>query len=159
MRAVRSHCGSSWLTAFARGLALAILCHASLAASVAAADDHANRYPAIPPGEERLIASMLGRARLVRDCKLISGGVEYTIIKATYDCPRGHVSLELGHPASATDESTQTGKFAITLLSGSPPPGFQDAVLSLIQSRETHFVWTWAEDAVAEEDTSDYQAQ
>ena len=98
MRAVRSHPGSSWLTTFARGLALAILCHASLAASVAAEEDQANRYPAIPPGEERLIASMLGRARLVRDCKLISGGVQYTVIKATYDCPRGQVSLELGHP-------------------------------------------------------------
>ena len=156
MRAVRSHRRSSRLTTFARGLALAILCHASLAASVAAEDGNANRYPAIPPGEERLIASMLGRARLVRDCKLASGGVQYTVIRATYDCPRGQVALELGHPASATDDSIQTGRFAITLLSGSPPPGFEDAVLSLIQSRETQFVWTWAEDAVVENDTADY---
>lgn len=145
MRVIRALCSHS--------VVLTTLCYASLAASVVAADDSANRYPAIPPGEERLIASMLGRARLVHDCKLISGGVEYTVIKAAYDCPHGPVALELGHLLNATDESLQTGQFAITVQSGSPPPDFEQAFLALIRSQETHFVWTWAEDAPLEDDT------
>jgi hypothetical protein len=161
MRAVRSHSGSSWLTTTRRGLALTTLCYASLAAaSVVAAEDYGDRYPAIPPGEERLIAAMLGRARLVRDCRLISGGVEYTVIKAIYDCPRGQVTLELGHLLNATEESIQTAQFAITIQSGSPPPGFQEALLSLIRSRETHFVWTWpSADAPFEDATGDDAAE
>lgn len=153
--AVRSHRGSPWLTRSALGLALATLCHASLAAPVAAAeDDAANRRAVIPPGEERLIAAMLGKAKRVRRCKLSSGGVEYTTIKATYECPDGPVSLELGHPQSTTDESIQTEQFAMTLLSGSPPKGFQEALLSRIRPREGQFAWTWAEDAAVQNDTS-----
>ena len=156
MRAVHSRSKSSWLTTSARGLALTTLCYASLAAPVAAAD----RYPAIPPGEERLIAAMLGRARLIRDCKLISGGVHYTVIRATYNCPRtGQFTLELGHLLNATEESVQTGQFAIAVVSGSPPPDFGEALLSRIRSRESEFVWTVAEDAPAEDDAGDYDAE
>jgi hypothetical protein len=153
-RAVRSHRGSSWLTRSAVGLALATLCHASLATPVAAEDDAANRRAVIAPGEERLIAAMLGKAKRVRRCKLSSGGVEYTTIKATYECPDGPVSLELTHPQSTTDESIQTERFAMTLLSGSPPKGFQEALLSRIRPREGQFAWTWAEDAAVQDDAS-----
>ena len=149
MRAVRSHSAFSWLTMCGRGLALATLWCALLAASAVAADedDYATRNPAIPAGEERLIAAMLGRGTLVRDCKLISGGVEYTVIVATYNCPHGQVTIELGHPQDATGPFTPTEQFAITVQSGSPPPGFQDDFLSRIRSRENDFVWIWPENA------------
>jgi hypothetical protein len=122
---------------------------------IAANDDYATHSPAIPPGEERLIATMLGRSTLVRGCRLISGGVQYTVINATYECPRGPVTLELTHVLNATEASIQTGHFAITVLSGSPPPDFQEALLSRIRSRERAFVWIWQEHVALEDDAGD----
>jgi hypothetical protein len=96
---------------------------------------------------------MLGRGMALPQCTLISGGVEYTVIKATYHCLGGEVALELGHPLTAATTSTQTGQFAITVQRGSPPPDFGDALVSLIRSREQNFAWTWAEyDAAAKDD-------
>src|SRR5262245_31423224 len=101
----------------ARGVALvAVLC-GLLATSVVAADDggYAGVYPAIPPGEEEVIASMLGRGVALQGCMFTGGGVEYTVIKATYACPGGQVTLQLDHPRNASATSTQTGQFAITV--------------------------------------------
>ena len=102
---------------------------------------------------------MLGRGMALHDCTLISGGVEYTTIKATYDCPGGEVTLQLDHPRNATATSTQTGQFAITVQSGSPPLGFGDALTSLIRTQEDHFQWSWPQDdAAAEDDNADDNA-
>ena len=161
MRPVHSRPESRWRMTCARGVALAAVLCVPLVASVVAADDddYPAGDPAIPPGEEQLIATMLGRGLALHDCTLTSGGVEYTVIKATYDCPGGEVALELGHPRNATVTSTQTGQFAITVEGGSPPPGFQDALASLIRSQEEEFEWSWPQhDAAAENDDADDDA-
>jgi hypothetical protein len=99
---------------------------------------------------------MLGRGTAVDYCTLVSGGVQYTVIRATYDCLGSPVTLELGHPRNATGPSTQTGQFAIRVASGTPPPGFQDALASLVRSREGYFQWTWPEyDPAAENEADD----
>jgi len=82
------------------------------------------------------------------DCTLVSCGVTYTVIEATYDCLDGGVALELGHPQSATDTSGRTAQFAVTVQSGTPTPDFSNALLSLVRSRERNFVWALAESAV-----------
>jgi hypothetical protein len=137
-----------------RAIALAAGLCALLSASIVGAQDDGGpaTLPAIPPGEETLIAAMLGRGALVRDCKLVSGGVEYTAIKAVYHCPHGDVALELGHPENATGPSTETGQFAITVLAGTPLPGFADDLLSRIRSREDRFTWIRTEDNSGVED-------
>ena len=147
MRPVQSRRPSRSCTTRARGVALAALSCALLAASVVAANDGDVPIgePAIPPGEEELIAGMLGRGMALRDCTLASGGVEYTVIKATYACPAGAVSLVLDHPQNATAASMVTGQFAVTLQSGAPPAGFGEALASLIRAREAAFVWSWPE--------------
>jgi hypothetical protein len=134
---------------------------ALLAASVVAADDdYAAVEAAIPPGEEELIAAMLGRGTLVGECALISGAVEYTVIKATYSCPGGQTTLELGHPQNATVRFAQTERFAIAVQSGSPPLAFQNALASLIRSNERNFDWGWQErPGAAEDDDADDAAR
>ena len=155
MRSVESRPTSLWRMICRRGVALAAALCALLAASVVAAgdDDHPTGEPAIPPGEEGVIAAMLGRGMMVNECTLIRGGVEYTVIKATYNCLAGEVTLELGHPRYATAASIQTGQFAITVQSGSPSAGFQDALASRVRSQEQNFAWSWPQgDAAAEAD-------
>jgi hypothetical protein len=138
-----------------RSIALAGVFCTLLAAPVVAAgdDDDPTGNPAIPPGEEQLVATMLGRGMGLQYCTLVRGGVEYSVIKATYSCISGEVTLELRHPRYATVTSTQTGKFAIAIQSGSPPPGFQDTLASFVRSGERDFEWSWPEhDAAAEDD-------
>src|SRR5690348_15391084 len=101
-------------------IALAAVLCASLAASVVAADDDgpSTADAVIPPGHEALIGAMLGRGMALHDCVLVSGGVQYSVIKATYRCLFGEVTLDLGHLDNATPTSIRTGQFAITLESG-----------------------------------------
>jgi len=143
-----------------RGVALTAVLYASLAASVVAAEDGPGD-PAIPPGEEEIIGAMLGRGMPVSDCRLVSGGIRYTVIRATYSCvPAGEFTVELGHPRNATRTSVRTGQFAITVQSGTPPPDFQDALAALVRSREGYFEWSWpAYDPAAENEDADDSAE
>ena len=144
-----------------RGLALAAVLCTLLAASVVTADDDrsATADPVIPPGEEQLIASMLGTGMGLQYCSLISGGVEYAVIKASYNCLGGEVRVELAHPRNATATSRRTGQFAITVQSGSPTPGFEDALASLVRSQEGNFQWSLPQrEAPAEDDGPDDDA-
>lgn len=157
MRPVGSHSASCWLTTCGRAVALAIFSCALFTATIVAANDDPSvgRDPSIPPGQESLIGAMLGRGMMVRGCRLDSGGIEYTVIKAAYNCPRGQVTLELCHLLDprlldATVPLTQIGLFAMTIQSGSPPAGFEEALVSRIRSRESLFVWTWPEPAPVE---------
>jgi hypothetical protein len=97
----------------------------------------------IPPGEEELLAQMLGRGVTLAGCNLTSAGVEHTIVKATYACSEGEAVFELTHPSTAPATAIQTAQFAITLQSGSPPRSLTDALVSLIRSREDAFEWEW----------------
>jgi len=97
---------------------------------------------AIPPGQEQLIATMLGRdVGLPGGCDLVDVGAEFTMIQATYECVDGPIAIELVHASKASAASTQTAKFAIRLRSGLVPPGFAPGLVSLVRSQEHAFRW------------------
>jgi len=128
-------------TRFAR-VALAAASCAFLAALAVASDDGVD--PAIPPGEEQVIAGMLGSGLRIYACTLVEGRAEYSVIKGTYACPAGGVAVRLDHPRNATATSTLTAQFAVTVDGGSPPPGFQEALATVVRSQERGFQWRWA---------------
>ena len=49
--------------------------------------------------------------------------------------------FELSHPSKAPAGATKTARFAIALVSGSPPAGMVDALAAHIRAHETAFVW------------------
>jgi hypothetical protein len=96
----------------------------------------------VPPGQEAVIGAMLGSSGgLPGDCKLDSGNVEKTTIKATYACPTGEVIVELAHPAAAPAKAERTAKFALWVERGTPPPDLQSALSSRIRESEGQFQW------------------
>jgi hypothetical protein len=100
--------------------------------------------PVIPPGEEKLLTEMLGQgATLPGQCQFAGGDANGPVIRSTYDCPAGKVVFELRHPSQAPAGAVRTEQFAITLQSGSPPQGLQDALVKLIRSHESDFQWKW----------------
>ena len=155
MRPVPTRSESTWRMVRGRGAGFAALLCALLAAPLVAADDD----PVIPPGEEELIGTMLGKGTALDHCALISGGVEYTTIKASYRCLGGEVRLELANLRNARASSTQTGQFAITVKSGSPPPGFRHALAALVRSQEDKFEWSWPESAAQDENADEGAAE
>src|SRR5262249_37073247 len=98
----------------------------------------------IPPGQEDLLADMLGRgATLPAQCQFTAGGVERTVVKSTYACPQGEVSYELRHPSQAARGAVRTERFALSVKTGSPPEGLTDALVSRIRAKEATFEWKW----------------
>ena len=136
----------------------ALLCALLLAPALAADRPPVAPNPMIPPGEEEVLAEMLGRGVPLAGCVLTGAAVEYTIVKATYACPDGEAVFEFTHPSAAPASAIRTAQFAFTLQSGSPPHSLADALVSLIRSREDAFEWEWlpgyAADA-ADNDTQD----
>jgi hypothetical protein len=103
--------------------------------------------PAIPPGRENLLLDILGPGAAL-PCELIDGQVSYTVVKLTYACSGGgEVQYELAHRSRGEGAATLTDQFAITRKSGTPPPGFADALVSLIRARENEFEWIWPGDS------------
>jgi hypothetical protein len=96
----------------------------------------------IPPGQEDLIGAMLGNGvALPGDCKLVSGNIQKTTVKATYTCASGEVIAELAHPAAAPADATRTEKLALRIERGTAPPELQSVLLSRIRERESQFRW------------------
>ncbi len=137
-----------------------LLCALLFASALAAAEPAASPNPMIPPGQEDLLAEMLGRGVTLAGCNLTGAGVEYTIVEATYACPEGEAVFDLAHPSTASPSAIQTAQFAITLQSGSPPHSLADALVSSIRAREDAFEWEWlpskeakpADDTAADDD-------
>jgi len=97
----------------------------------------------IPPGQEAVLGTILGSGTaLPGGCKLDTGNIEKTTVKATYTCPGGDVVFELSHPSAAAGDAARTEKFALRIASGTPPPDLQTAVLSRIREHENDFRWT-----------------
>jgi hypothetical protein len=98
----------------------------------------------IPPGQEDLLAEMLGRgAPLASGCTFAGGHADGPSVRVTYTCPSGEVVLELAHPDQARSTTAKTERFAITLQSGSPPDELVADLVSRIRSRENLFEWKW----------------
>jgi hypothetical protein len=96
----------------------------------------------VPPGQDELLADMLGRgAPLPGPCRFAGGAADGPVIESTYQCPTGEVVLELVHSSQASPTAIQTERFAITVQSGSLPDGLVDAVASLLHAREGDFEW------------------
>ena len=96
----------------------------------------------IPPGEETLLAEMLGTGQeLAGGCKFTDGNVQSAVVQATYVCADGKVVLDLRHPDTAPADAVRTGKFALTIVSGTAPAGFMDALVARIRAREGEFGW------------------
>jgi hypothetical protein len=103
---------------------------------VAAAND------VIAPGQEQLLAEMLGRGEaLPGSCTFSNGQVESALVRGTYQCAGGEVVVELRHPSWEQGAVATTERFAISVPSGSPPAGLVEALASRIRQREARFLW------------------
>jgi hypothetical protein len=113
--------------------------------------------PVVPPGQDELISTMLGRGAALPDGCTFGGGVSNgPLISSTYHCPSGKVVFRIVHPDNATESATQTERFAIMIDSGAPPTTLTEALASLFRSNESDFEWLWLtsedEETEAEED-------
>ena len=98
--------------------------------------------PLIRPGQEGVIADMLGRGELLSgSCRLVEGQIDGARVTGTYSCPEGRVGVRLDHPSRAPDDATRTKDFAVVLVAGSPPPGFLDALTERVRRVEPSFQW------------------
>ena len=96
----------------------------------------------IPPGQDQLLSALLGGTPPLPDgCTLADGQVDYTSVKATYNCPGGDVVLKLVHPDLAPAGAILTRRFALSVASGSPPPALIHAIESSIRAKESAFRW------------------
>ena len=96
----------------------------------------------VPPGEEELLAQMLGLgATLPAECRFTDGDANGPIIRGDYACGANQATFELHYPSDAPPSAPHTAKFALVLHSGTPPPELTDALLSLIRSKEGAFEW------------------
>ena len=96
----------------------------------------------VPPGQEELIADMLGRGtQLPGDCRWTGGDAAGPRIRATYACGGSEVVLELQHLEDTPGGAARTDQFAVVVTGGSPPPGLVDALVARIRQRESGFHW------------------
>jgi hypothetical protein len=98
----------------------------------------------VPAGQDDFLAAMMGRGEtLAGGCKFSGGNVERSAVVASYTCPDGEVVFELKHPDAAAAGATRTERFAVTLRSGTAPPGLAEALIERIRAREGSFAWVW----------------
>lgn len=125
---------------------VALLCLTMLVAG--AAPGLAAQEAVIAPGNEELLAAMLGKGgTLPEGCKLTGGEVQHSKIRATYQCAAGEVVLELLHPQQAPASATRTERFAIVVVSGTPPPTLLSGIEALVRAKESGFEWTLLADS------------
>jgi len=91
---------------------------------------------------------MLGRGEpLPGQCRFAAGDVNGPAVRATYECARGRVDIELVHPGRAPTSATHTARFALVMRRGEPPPGLIDTLVARIRAREGAFEWKTLPDA------------
>lgn len=110
--------------------------------SAAAAQAAPAGEPVIPPGQEEVLAEILGQGKAFpAGCTLTGGRIDPTAVTGEFECPGGGVTLELRHPSRAPENSVRTERFAIVVRGGSPPAAFSDAFESWVRSHESAFEW------------------
>jgi hypothetical protein len=67
--------------------------------------------------------------------------VDRNVVRSSYKCNGNDVVVELRHPSKATSSATQTQRFAVTVMSGTPPPELMEGLLARIRDREAAFEW------------------
>jgi hypothetical protein len=131
--------GHLWRRAALVAIACVGLWH--LLAITSAETCHAKQW-VIPPGQEDLLADMLGRnAQLPGGCQFTGGEASGPIVTGTYTCAGANVAIELHHPDDAPSDAPRTERFAVVVGNGAPPPALVDAVVSLIRAKEASFQW------------------
>ncbi len=101
------------------------------------------RAQSIPPGQEELLATMLGNgARLPDGCSFADGLIDRDVVRATYHCHHGDVVIQLSHPSTGNTEAIVTNRFALRVVSGSPQGDLLGAIEALIRSKESEFAWS-----------------
>ncbi len=101
-----------------------------------------NIEPLIRPGQEDLVARMLGRGELLPgSCRLAEGLVDHTFVSATYACGEGRVGVRLVHPSRAPADALLTDDFAVVPGEGSPPAGLFQAIADRVRRDESGFEW------------------
>lgn len=98
----------------------------------------------VPTGQDDLLAAMFGRGEVLPgECRWLRGEGDRRVVRTAYGCPGGEVVFELRHPDDAPEAVMRTRKFALVLLTGTPPPGLADSLLARIGEREAGFEWAW----------------
>ena len=127
----------------------ALLVTALLAAPAAALAE--DLRPVIGPGQEPLLADLLGKgASLPGGCAWAGAGVEQTRVVSSYTCAGRPVEIELHHPTDAPPDAVRTLRFAIQIRPAAPPPpGLVGALAARIRAGESGFVWRGGSDDLA----------
>ncbi len=97
----------------------------------------------IPPGQEALVAAMLGSGEpLPGGCALTNGQIDRDVVRATYRCPHGDARIHLSAPGAGGAPALATERFTLTVVSGSPPDELLAALAARIRSMESAFEWS-----------------
>lgn len=101
------------------------------------------RAQTIPPGQEAVLAAMLGRGEpLPGGCAFADGQVDRNVVSATYRCPDGDVRIRLSPPGTPAAQAITTERFAITMAGASPHDELLEAIEARIRSKESEFEWS-----------------
>jgi hypothetical protein len=104
----------------------------------------AGAEPWIAPGQEPLLARMLGRGEtLPGGCRLAGAAVEKSVVVARYDCASGPAAVELRHRDAALAPRAVTRRFALVDASRGPPApdGLVAAVADRVRALEAEWRW------------------
>jgi len=99
--------------------------------------------PVIPPGREAAIEALLngGGEALPAGCRLSGASIEQALVRATYGCDAGPVSVVLRHPGGASPGAPTTASFALEISPAGTPAAFAQALVARVRAAETG--WTW----------------
>ncbi len=116
-----------------------------MAAPVAKAD----QGHAVPPGQEDLVAEMLGRGEALGGCELTQVDMHPRAIEGTYRCEEVHegVVVVLEYPSTDPRATFSTLKFAVSAR-GPAPDGLLDALRRRILEHEAGWHWLAADDSL-----------
>jgi tetratricopeptide (TPR) repeat protein len=116
-----------------------------LGATGAAADDFVK---VIPPGNEALVADVLGARPLPADCALGDVSIDRTQVSASWTCAGKPAHLTLVHPGDRQAEgaAAKTAQFALVASPGTPS-ALVDEMARRLKAREGEWRWVSAEAA------------
>jgi len=121
---------------------IALLFLAMLPSAVATGRETASRDRVVPPGQEEVLAQILGRdSELPGACRFDRAAADGPLVTAEYACADGSVIVELRHPDGAPPDALRTERFAIAVRSGPAPPNFIMALGAIVRAHEQRFAW------------------
>lgn len=125
-----------------RSLRVASLC----AFALVAAARPARAELIIPPGQDEIVAQMLGRdAALPSGCVWAGASVAESKVTTTYKCASETHVFELRRPEEGPEGAPRTAKFAVVPVERSAPPELLDAIVARVRAGEGAFRWAEAE--------------